>query len=113
MCAHAHLYRLLAPRKTLCTMVEIQKCKECGFISIFHLPSEVIGHSLELFQAMFSEFISTWEVVLTTVDSEAEVRVQTLPLLCNYSDHGQVTNICMPPICKMKIENSTHLIWLS
>lgn len=53
VCAHAHLYRLLAPWKTLCTMVEIQKCKECGFISICHLPSEVIGYSLELFQAIF------------------------------------------------------------
>lgn len=86
------------------------KCKECGFISVCNWPSEFIPHFLQLSQAIFSEFISRGEGVLKAVDSEAEVHVQILPLLYNCSEHGQVTNIYVPLICKMKIENSTLII---
>lgn len=96
-----------APWKALYKMVEIEKIKECCFISVCNLPSEFIAHFLEFSQAVFSEFIFRGEVVLKTMDSGAEVYVQILPLLYNYSEHGQVANICVSLICKIKMGNST------
>lgn len=86
------------------------KCKECGFISVCNWPSEFVAHSLELPQAIFSEFIPREEVVLKPTDSEAEAHVHICHILVLSTGKVQIS-MCLSSVKgRLKI---AHLMWLS